>query len=87
MNKLRNQNIIDFVINSYGTLEQLGNFFADNSFDELQDYYDTSSFFVLSAIPNDNLDYIKLYNLKIVTGEPYTYLPDFDNSFNEDFAI
>jgi hypothetical protein len=83
--RLRNQNILDFVLNKYGTLESLGSFVKDNSITDLRDFEFIEEFNVDTVTPSDELSFISSNGVQISTGKTDIEL-DFNDDFNNDFG-
>ena len=85
--KLFRQNMIDFLINNYGDLNNMAEFIKTNNIVSMEDYNSRTTLEVDNVIPNDTLDVFTLENTKVVTGNPEYVPSDFNNDFNEDFLI
>lgn len=83
MKKLYRQNILDFLITYYGTIDALGQFMAENNMNNIEDFYYMDKFVVSNKIVNNE---VLINNIKVVTGLANTLPePDFNDDFNEDF--
>lgn len=90
--KYNNQNILDFVLSNYGSIEYIGQFLKDNNMDNILDFGD-ASFKSKYVIINDDSQVVLQYRKRgyiVSTGNSDDVLlpiGDFNNDFSNDFFI
>lgn len=80
-----NQNILDFIIQNYGTLDNgLKDFLLNNDMDDFRFSTAGTKQVITNVKSNDELIIYKANNVKVSTGD-IDVNGDFNNDFNTDF--
>lgn len=80
-----NQNLLDFIIENYGNLNNMNDFISNYSMTDFKNGLLTTEYTINPTL-NEDLDYITINKIQVRTGEP-EILSDFNDDFNEDFLI
>lgn len=82
------QNIYDFVLTNYGSLEKLKDFIDANSLDDLNTFNAIDNGSVLNNTGSDQNIVLEIYqNNKIIVASGSLQFGDFNNDFNNDYNI